>query len=63
MIACHDVGKVINLTQLQGQMYGSLHMGIGYALSEDFEVKDAVIRAEKINDCGVLRAHQMLRWN
>ena len=59
MIACHDVGRVINPTQLQGQMYGSLHMGIGYALSEDFEVRDAVIRAEKINDCGVLRAHQM----
>lgn len=59
MIACHDVGRVINPTQLQGQMYGSLHMGIGYALSEDFEVKDSIIRAEKINDCGVLRAHQM----
>ena len=48
MIACHDVGRVINPTQLQGQMYGSLHMGIGYALTEDFEVKDSVIRAEKI---------------
>ncbi len=59
MIACHDVGKVINPTQLQGQMYGSLHMGIGYALSEDFVVEGSVIQADKINDCGVLRAHQM----
>ncbi len=59
MIACHDVGKVINPVQLQGQMYGSLHMGIGYALSEDFEVEGSIIKAEKINDCGVLRAHQM----
>ncbi len=59
MIACHDVGKVINPTQLKGQMYGSLHMGIGYALSEDFPVEDAIIQAKKINDCGVLRAHQM----
>jgi len=59
MIACHDVGKVINPTQLQGQMYGSLHMGIGYALSEDFEVQGAKVMAEKVNDCGVLRAHQM----
>ncbi len=59
MIACHDVGRVINPTQLKGQMYGSLHMGIGYALTEDFEVEGAEIQAKKINDCGVLRAHQM----
>ena len=59
MIACHDVGRVINPTQLEGQMYGSLHMGIGYALTEDFEIKGATIQAKKINDCGVLRAHQM----
>lgn len=59
MIAAHDVGRVINPVQLAGQMYGSLHMGIGYALTEDFEVEGGVIRAEKMNDCGVLRAHQM----
>ena len=33
-------------------------MGIGYALTEDFEADGGVIRAKKINDCGVLRAHQ-----
>ena len=59
MIAAHDVGRVINPTQLKGQMYGSLHMGIGYALTEDFEVDAGIIKAERINDCGVLRAHQM----
>jgi xanthine dehydrogenase molybdenum-binding subunit len=59
MIAAHDVGRVINPTQLAGQMYGSLHMGIGYALTEDFEADSGVIRAKKMNDCGVLRAHQM----
>jgi xanthine dehydrogenase molybdenum-binding subunit len=59
MIAAHDVGRVINPVQLAGQMYGSLHMGIGYALTEDFEANGGVIRAEKMNDCGVLRAHQM----
>ncbi|MEE9211894.1 MAG: molybdopterin cofactor-binding domain-containing protein, partial [Phycisphaeraceae bacterium] len=59
MIAAHDVGRVINPTQLKGQMYGSLHMGIGYALTEDFEIEDGLIKAERINDCGVLRAHEM----
>jgi xanthine dehydrogenase molybdenum-binding subunit len=59
LIAAHDVGRVINPTQLDGQMYGSLHMGIGYALTENFEVKGGQILAKKMNDCGVLRAHQM----
>jgi xanthine dehydrogenase molybdenum-binding subunit len=59
MIAAHDVGRVINPTQLAGQMYGSLHMGIGYALTEDFESDGGVVRAKKMNDCGVLRTHQM----
>jgi selenium-dependent xanthine dehydrogenase len=59
MIAAHDVGRVLNPTHLKGQMYGSLHMGIGYALTEDFVAEGAVIQAKKMNDCGVLRSHQM----
>ncbi len=59
LVAAHDVGKVLNPVHLDGQMYGSLHMGIGYALTEDFEVEGGVIQAEKMNDCGVLRSHQM----
>jgi xanthine dehydrogenase molybdenum-binding subunit len=59
MIAAHDVGRVLNPVQLAGQMYGSLHMGIGYALTEDFAAENGVILAKKMNDCGVLRSHQM----
>jgi xanthine dehydrogenase molybdenum-binding subunit len=59
MVAAHDVGRVINPTQLAGQMFGSLHMGIGYALTEDFQAEGGVIQAKKMNDCGVLRSHQM----
>lgn len=32
-----DVGKVINKTVLDGQIYGGIAQGIGLALSEDFE--------------------------
>lgn len=59
MIAAHDVGRVINPTQLRGQIYGALHMGIGYALTEDFPVDGGIIQAKGIKDCGVLRADQM----
>ena len=48
MIAAHDVGRVVNPLQLRGQIYGSLHMGIGYALTEDFRVECGCIQAKKI---------------
>ena len=34
--AVHDVGKAVNPTLVEGQVEGSVHMGLGYALSEDF---------------------------
>jgi selenium-dependent xanthine dehydrogenase len=59
VIAAHDVGKVINPKLLGGQLEGSVHMGLGYALTEDFVCEGGEIQAEDINACGVLRAHHM----
>ena len=36
VIAIHDVGKAINPLLCEGQIEGSVHMGLGYALTEDF---------------------------
>jgi CO/xanthine dehydrogenase Mo-binding subunit len=36
MIAAHDVGVAINPQQIRGQLIGSVSMGQGYALSEDY---------------------------
>jgi aldehyde oxidoreductase len=36
VVAVHDVGKAINPLLCIGQIEGSVHMGLGYALSEDF---------------------------
>jgi xanthine dehydrogenase molybdenum-binding subunit len=36
VVAVHDVGRAINPMLCQGQVEGSTHMGLGYALSEDF---------------------------
>lgn len=35
--AVHDVGKVINLKMLQGQLEGGIVQGIGWALMEDYQ--------------------------
>jgi xanthine dehydrogenase molybdenum-binding subunit len=59
VIAAHDVGRVMNPTLLAGQIEGAIHMGLGYALTEDFVVSDGHIVTDTIKSVGVLRAHQM----
>jgi xanthine dehydrogenase molybdenum-binding subunit len=36
VIAIHDVGRAVNPRLCEGQIEGSVHMGLGYALTEDF---------------------------
>ena len=36
VVAAHDVGRAVNPQLCEGQIEGSVHMGLGYALSEDF---------------------------
>ena len=36
VIAIHDVGRAVNPQLCEGQVEGSVHMGLGYALTEDF---------------------------
>ncbi len=40
VIAAHDVGRAINPTLAIGQVEGSIHMGLGYALTEEFPTDD-----------------------
>jgi xanthine dehydrogenase molybdenum-binding subunit len=36
VVAAHDVGRAVNPQLCEGQIEGSVHMGLGYALSENF---------------------------
>jgi aldehyde oxidoreductase len=38
--AAHDVGRAINPVLVEGQVEGSIHMGLGYALTEEFPTDD-----------------------
>ena len=40
--AAHDSGKVVNPIAIQGQIEGGVLMGMGYALTEKFDLKDGV---------------------
>ncbi len=36
VVAAHDVGRAVNPLLCEGQIEGSVHMGLGYALTEEF---------------------------
>ena len=38
--AAHDVGRAINRAAVEGQIAGGTHQGLGYALMEEFALKD-----------------------
>lgn len=56
--AAHDSGKVVNPISIQGQIEGGVLMGMGYALTEDWPLKDCVPQA-KFGTLGLLRATQI----
>jgi selenium-dependent xanthine dehydrogenase len=59
VVAAHDVGKVMNPALLEGQLEGSIHMGLGFALTEEFKVENAVPQTMTVNSQGLLRARHM----
>jgi xanthine dehydrogenase molybdenum-binding subunit len=58
VVAAHDVGRAINPQLCAGQIEGGVHMGLGYALSEDFPTTGGVPDSLKLRDLGILRAAQ-----
>ncbi len=57
--AAHDAGRILNPTLFEGQIEGSLHMGLGYAVTEDFPYKDGWPVSWKMADLGILRTRDM----
>ncbi len=58
VIAAHDVGKAINPTLCEGQIEGSVHMGLGYALTEELKLEGGFPVDATMRKIGVLRAHE-----
>ena len=59
IIAAHDAGKIFNPTLFEGQLEGSIHMGLGYAISEDLPMEDGRPKSTMLRKCGILRAKDM----
>jgi xanthine dehydrogenase molybdenum-binding subunit len=58
-VAAHDVGRVVNPQLCAGQVEGSIHMGLGYALSEELPCAQGIPVTTKLRELGVLRARDM----
>jgi len=49
-VACHDVGRAIDLQRVEGQIQGAVAQGIGYALSETIDTVDGVVSSTLFAD-------------
>jgi xanthine dehydrogenase molybdenum-binding subunit len=58
VVAVHDVGKAVNPQLCAGQIEGSVHMGLGYALTEEFPTDAATgfPTFSTLRQLGILRA-------
>ncbi|UCG31908.1 MAG: selenium-dependent xanthine dehydrogenase [Phycisphaerales bacterium] len=59
VVAAHDVGKVMNPLQLEGQIEGAIHMGLGYALTEELVLAGGHVKSDTVNSLNILRAEHM----
>ena len=59
VVAAHDVGRAINPRLCAEQMEGGVHMGLGYALTENFTSTNGKPDSLLLKDLGIPRAKEM----
>ncbi|MGV8041828.1 MAG: selenium-dependent xanthine dehydrogenase [Thermoanaerobaculaceae bacterium] len=59
VVAAHDVGRAINPVQCAQQIEGAIHMGLGYALTEDLPCEGGRPVSTRMRDLGILPAAAM----
>jgi len=58
-VAAHDVGRAINPDLCASQIEGAVHMGLGFALTEELPCEGGMPVTFKLREIGVLRARDM----
>ncbi len=54
--AAHDGGRIINPTLFEGQVEGGVVMGMGYALTENYPIKDGKLTSDRMSKLGLPKA-------
>lgn len=55
IVAAHDAGRIINPILFRSQIEGSVHMGLGYALSENLPQEESALPDTRLRHLGLLR--------
>ncbi len=59
VVAAHDVGRAVNPLACVAQIEGAIHMGLGYALTEELPCDGGRPRSLLLKDLGILTAADM----
>lgn len=59
VVAAHDVGRAVNPDLCRAQVEGGLHMGLGYALTEELACRNGMPVTSEMRDLGILLARDM----
>ncbi|HUK64933.1 MAG TPA: selenium-dependent xanthine dehydrogenase [Dongiaceae bacterium] len=59
VVAATDVGRAVNPKLVAGQIEGAVHMGLGYALTEELPCANGMPVTTSLYQLGVLRARDM----
>ena len=59
VVAAHDVGRAVNPLACAQQIEGAVHMGLGYALSEELPCREGRPVSTLMRDLGIVKAAQM----
>jgi xanthine dehydrogenase molybdenum-binding subunit len=59
VIAAQDVGRAINRQAVEGQVEGGVHMGLGYALSEEYRVAEGRPQTDTLKSLNIIPAAGM----
>ena len=53
VVSAQDVGKILNPGVVEGQIHGGVMMGLGYALSEEFVIKEGIFQTDTLRKCNI----------
>jgi len=57
--SAHDVGRALNPPAAEGQIHGGIHMGLGYALSEELLIQEGRVVNPQFMEYALLPASEM----